>query len=89
MIFICVNTLLKIVVRYVNYLATFVASGSQDPISIRNTSSFNYFLYFVFVLMLYGCETWSLTLREECRLKVFESRILRRISGLKRGDNGE
>ena len=27
--------------------------------------------------MLYGCETWSLTLREECRLRVFENRILR------------
>jgi hypothetical protein len=28
---------------------------------------------------LYGCETWSLTLREECRLRVFENRVLRRI----------
>ena len=33
---------------------------------------------------LYGCETWSLTLREECRLRVFENRILRRIRGPKR-----
>ena len=31
--------------------------------------------------MLYGCETQSLTLREECRLRVFENRILRRICG--------
>jgi hypothetical protein len=30
------------------------------------------------------CETWSLTLREECRLRVFENRVLRRIFGLKR-----
>jgi hypothetical protein len=30
---------------------------------------------------LYGCETWSLTLREEHRLKVFENRVLRRIFG--------
>jgi hypothetical protein len=29
--------------------------------------------------VLCGCETWSLTLREECRLKVFENRVLRRI----------
>jgi hypothetical protein len=28
---------------------------------------------------LYGCETWSLTLRKEHRLRVFESRVLRRI----------
>ena len=31
--------------------------------------------------MLYGCETWSLTLREECRLRVFENRILMQIFG--------
>jgi hypothetical protein len=33
---------------------------------------------------LYGCETWYLTLREECRLRVFEKRVLRRIFGPKR-----
>jgi len=32
-------------------------------------------------VFLYGCETWSLTLREERRLRVFESRVLRRIFG--------
>jgi hypothetical protein len=31
-------------------------------------------------VVLYGCETWSLTWREELRLKVFENRVLRRIS---------
>jgi hypothetical protein len=35
---------------------------------------------------LYGCETWSLTLREEHRLKVFENRVLRRIFGLRRDE---
>jgi hypothetical protein len=30
-------------------------------------------------VVLYGCETWSLTLREECRPRVFENRVLRRI----------
>jgi hypothetical protein len=35
---------------------------------------------------LYGCETWSLTLREEYRLRVFENRVLRRIFGPKRDD---
>ena len=38
---------------------------------------------------LYGCETWSLTLREKRRLRVFENRILRRIFGPKRDENGE
>jgi hypothetical protein len=35
-------------------------------------------------VVLYGCKTWSLTLREEYRLRVFENRVLRRIFGLKR-----
>jgi len=33
---------------------------------------------------LYGCETWSVTLREERWLRVFENRVLRKIFGLKR-----
>jgi hypothetical protein len=37
-------------------------------------------------LVLYGCETWSLTLREERRLRVFENRVLRRVFGPKRDD---
>jgi len=35
---------------------------------------------------IYGCETWSLTLREERRLRVFENRVLRRIFGPKRDE---
>jgi hypothetical protein len=35
-------------------------------------------------MVLYGCETWSLTLREERRLRVFESRVLRKVFGPKR-----
>ena len=30
-------------------------------------------------VVLYGCETWSLTFMEECRLRVFKNRVLRRI----------
>jgi len=36
--------------------------------------------------VVYGCETWSLTLREERRLRVFENRVLRRIFELKRNE---
>jgi hypothetical protein len=32
-------------------------------------------------VVLYGCETWSVTLREEHRLRIFENRVLRRIFG--------
>jgi hypothetical protein len=39
-------------------------------------------------VVLYGCETWSLTLREEHKLRVFENRVLRRIFGPKREEDG-
>ena len=42
---------------------------------------------------LYGCEIWSLTLKQECRLRVLENKVLTRIFGPKRdevrGDWGE
>jgi hypothetical protein len=38
----------------------------------------------IFPVVLYGCETWLLTLREEHRLRVFENRVLRRIFEPKR-----
>jgi hypothetical protein len=40
----------------------------------------------VLLVVLYGCETWSPTLREEQRLRVFENRVLRRIFGPKRDE---
>jgi hypothetical protein len=35
---------------------------------------------------LHGCETWSLTIREERKLRIFENRVLRTIFGLKRDE---
>jgi len=48
----------------------------------------NFFLILFFQLpvVLYGCETWSLTLRKERRLRVFENRVLRRVFGPKRDE---
>jgi len=51
-------------------------------------------IYRIIILpvVLYGCETWSLTLREERRLRVFENRVLRRVFGPERDEvtgNGE
>jgi hypothetical protein len=39
-------------------------------------------------VVLYWCETWSVTLKEEHRLRVFENRVLRRIVGPKRNEVG-
>jgi hypothetical protein len=51
-------------------------------------------IYRIIILpvVLYGCETWSQTLREERRMRVFENRVLRRVYGPKRDEvtgNGE
>jgi hypothetical protein len=45
-------------------------------------------IYKIIILpvVLYGCKTWSLTLREEHRLRVSENRVLRRIFGPKRDE---
>jgi len=46
----------------------------------------NIYRTIILPVVLYGCETWSLTLREERRLRVFENRVLRRIFGPKRDE---
>jgi hypothetical protein len=40
----------------------------------------------ILLVVLYGCEAWSLTLREEHRLRVFENRVLRKIFGPQRDE---
>ena len=74
-------------------------SGNACYYSVQNLLSFgllsknlNIKIYRTIILpdVLYGCETWSLTLRDERRLRVFEGRVFRRIFGPKRdGVTGE
>jgi hypothetical protein len=45
-----------------------------------------YYKTIILPVILYDCETWSLTLREEYRLRVFENKVLRRIFGPKRDE---
>jgi hypothetical protein len=42
----------------------------------------------IFPVMLYGCETWSLTSGKEHRLRAFENRVLRKIFGSKGEEDG-
>ena len=42
--------------------------------------------HIILAVVLYGCENWSLTLKEEFRLKIYENRELRRIFGPKRDE---
>ena len=43
-------------------------------------------IYRILPVVLYGCETWSLTLREERTLRVFENMVLKRIFGPRRDE---
>ena len=71
-----------IIIRSVQNLLSFSLLSKNLKIKVYRT--------IILPLVLYGCETWSLTLREEHRLRVFENRVLRRIFGPKRdGVTGE
>jgi len=72
-----------------------VKSGNACYLSVQNPLSsrllyknFKIKIYRTIILpvVLYVCETWSLTLREQRRLRLFENRLLRRIFGPKRNE---
>jgi len=61
----------------------------QNPLSSSLLSkNLNIKLYRTIILpvVLYGCETWSLTIREERKLRVFKNRLLMRIFGPKKDE---
>ena len=51
---------------------------------LSKKSKVNTYKIIILPVVLYGCETWSLTLREEHRLRVFKNKVLRKIFGTKR-----
>ena len=55
------------------------------PVAIQNVK-IKIYRTIILPVVLYGCETWPLTLREEHRLRVFENRVLRRVFGPKRDE---
>jgi hypothetical protein len=58
------------------------------PISYKKTEDLIQKKIVILPFVLYGCETWSLTLREEHRLRVSEKSVLRRIFGFKMEEDG-
>jgi hypothetical protein len=64
-------------------LLLFGAESFVFQVAIQNTK-IRVYRTIILLVVLYGCETWCLTLREEQRLRVFENRVLRRIFGPKR-----
>ena len=61
----------------------FVAESLSSSLLSKNLK-IKTFTTIILPVVLYGCETWSLILREERRLSVFEKRVLRRVFGPKR-----
>ena len=55
------------------------------PVLSKNTK-IKIYRTIILPVVLYGCETWLLPLREERRLRVFENRVLRRIFRSNRGE---
>ena len=79
-----------------NYIAEEIKSrlmsGNACYHSVQNILSFRLLSknlknrIVILPVVLYGCETWSLTLWEERKLRVFENRVLRRIFGPRRDE---
>ena len=55
-------------------------------LNIRDYRKIKIYRTIILPVVLYGCETWSLTLRVERRLRAFENRVLRRVFGPKRDE---
>jgi hypothetical protein len=55
-------------------------------VDIKILLTFSVYKTIILPVVLHGCETWSHSLREEYRLRVFENRVLRRIFGTKRDE---
>ena len=62
--------------------------GAETFVFQFKDSNFNIEIYRTIILtvVVYGSATWLLILREECRMKVFENRVLRRTFGPKRDE---
>jgi hypothetical protein len=58
------------------------------PFHIKERNKNKIYITVILPVVLYGCETWSLALREEHRLRVFENRVLRKIFNTKREEDG-
>jgi hypothetical protein len=78
----CMHEEIKIRVNSGNTCHHSVQSLLSSHLLSRN-SKVKIYKTIILPVVLYGCETWSLSLREEHRLRVFENTVLRRISGPK------
>jgi len=67
-------------------LLSFGAESFVFQVAIQKFKDQDIYRTIILPVILYGCETWSLTLREERKLRVFENMVLRRIFGPRRDE---
>ena len=67
-------------------LLSFGAESFVFQVAIQRCKDQDIYRTIILPVVLYGCETWSLTLREERKLRVFENMVLRRIFGPRRDE---
>jgi hypothetical protein len=60
-----------------------LAQDLSSPRILPKNTKIKMYRTIILLVVLYGCENWSLTLREKHRPRVFENRVLRKISGLR------
>ena len=65
-------------------MLSFSATSVVSQFANHNYIKIKMYRTIILPFILYGCGTWFLTLREEHRLRLFENRVLRKISGPKR-----
>jgi hypothetical protein len=91
----CLDTTLKNQNSIQEEIKSRLKSGNASYHSVQNLVSssllsrnlqIKIYRTIILPIVLYGCKTWSLTLREERRLRVFGNRVLRRIFGHKRAE---
>ena len=78
----CIQDEFKSLLKTGNVCYHSVQNLLSSSLLSKNTT-IKIYITIILPVVAYGCETWSLTLREELRLRVFETRVLRRIFGLK------
>ena len=67
-------------------MLSFGAESFVFQVAMQKLKDQDIYKTIILPVVLYGCETWLLTLREERRLRVFENRVLRRVFGPKRDE---
>ena len=67
-------------------MLSFSAEPFVFQVAIQKFKDQDIYRTIILPVVLYGCETWSLILREERRLRLFENRVLRRIFGRRRDE---